>query len=80
MVKNEYKKNLQDFNLSCRFVYIYSKWDATANRYIVPKIFRGCMWLNLNIKPVFFLTEYRSYGASVKRYPQIRIIYPKKFG
>ena len=38
------------------------------------------MWLNLNIKPVFFLTEYRSYGASVKRYPQIRIIYPKKFG
>ena len=31
------------------------------------------MWLNLNLKPVFFLTEYRSYGASVKRYPQIRI-------
>ena len=31
------------------------------------------MWLNLNLKPVFFLTEYRSYDASVKRYPQIRI-------
>ena len=30
------QKNLQDFNLSCRFVYFYSKWDATANRYIVP--------------------------------------------
>lgn len=30
------QKNLQDFNLSCRFVYIYSKWDAAANRYIVP--------------------------------------------
>ena len=32
------QKNLQDFNLSCRFVYNYSKWDATANRYIVPNI------------------------------------------
>ena len=30
------QKNLQDFNLSCRFVYIYSRWDVTANRYIVP--------------------------------------------
>ena len=33
------QKNLQDFNLSCRFVYIYSKWDVTANRYIVPFFF-----------------------------------------
>ena len=39
MVKNGYKKNLQDFYSSCRFVYIYSKWDVTANRYIVPKNF-----------------------------------------
>jgi hypothetical protein len=31
------QKNLQDFNLSCRFVYIYSKWDVTANRFIIPK-------------------------------------------
>ena len=29
------QKNLQDFYSSCRFVYIYSKWDVTANRYIV---------------------------------------------
>ena len=38
------------------------------------EVMKACIytWLNLNLKPVFFLTEYKSYDASVKRYPQIR--------
>ena len=35
-MKKEYKNNLQEFVVSCRLLYIYSKSGATANKYIVP--------------------------------------------
>lgn len=49
MVKNGYKRSAR-FQFVLQIVYNYTKWDATANRYIVP-FFYGRFF---NIFGIFF--------------------------
>ena len=74
------QKNLQDFNLSCRFVYIYSKWDAAANRYIVPNLYGFSFdlinFLTLRNKNIFsFPSLNRNFALSLQNKMMQKLIF-----
>ena len=62
------------FKFMDAYIHIRSKLNPSCDSVRLIEVMKACIytWLNLNLKPVFFLTEYKSYDASVKRYPQIR--------